>query len=61
MARVDIDIDGRRENTLGNVMPKLVYPLTLGKPWLKKKRCCLSSQKTLLADRIEKHKKNGAG
>ena len=48
MARVNIDIDGRQEIIWGYVMPRLAYPIILGKPWMEKtdvvylaKRHCL--------------------
>lgn len=44
----NIDIDGRQEKIWGYVMPKLAYPIILGKPWMEKndvmylaKRNCL--------------------
>ena len=33
---VDMDIDGRQETIWGYVMPKLAYPIILGKPWMEK-------------------------
>ena len=45
---VNMDIDGRLERVWGYVMPKLAYPIILGKPWMEKndvvylaKRRCL--------------------
>lgn len=48
IACINIDIDGRRGNIWGYVMPKLANPIILGKPWMEKndvvylaKRHCL--------------------
>lgn len=36
IAQVVLDIDGRRETTWSYVVPKLSYPMILGKPWLER-------------------------
>ena len=34
MAKVELDINGRKENLSGYVMPNLAYPIISGKPWM---------------------------
>ena len=34
MAKVEMDINGRKENLSGYVMPNLAYPIILGKSWM---------------------------
>lgn len=34
MARINLDIDGRKEDLMRYVMPNLAYPIILGKPWI---------------------------
>ena len=43
MVSIRFDINGHVENSFCYIILKLKYDLILGKPWMKKKRCSISS------------------
>ncbi|KAI0995750.1 hypothetical protein K3495_g12432 [Podosphaera aphanis] len=48
VARINMDIDGRREMIWGYVMPNLAYPIILGKPWMEYNNVIYSAKRKCL-------------
>ncbi len=55
IARIKIDQDGRQELIWGYMMPKLSFPMILGKPWMEKNDVVYSARRRSLRFGSRKH------
>lgn len=55
IAKVELDIDGRLEKLRGYVVPKLAYPIILGKPRMERNNVMYSARKNYLRFGSRKH------
>ncbi|KAI0991817.1 hypothetical protein K3495_g16370, partial [Podosphaera aphanis] len=53
--RVEVDIDGIKEQIWGYVMPNLAYPIILGKPWMESNSVTYSARRQCLRIGSRKH------
>ncbi|KAI0992221.1 hypothetical protein K3495_g15965 [Podosphaera aphanis] len=55
IARVEVDIDGIKEQIWGYVMPNLAYSIILGKPWMESNSVTYSARRQCLRIGSRKH------